>query len=310
MIEICSFDQVMYQPLPNQEVLAYRRMTHPGATKTMMFLHDMTCTSQIFDEIMCDMHQYPEMNLIAVDMRGFGDSSLVTPVKTMKDLVEDLMLFMKAMSMDKVIMVGYSFGCLITMMFSTMYPQMLDRMILMSPMSMRGMPLHYEMTGKDGKTMKKLCMTMDDMMKNACGKMLEAHHKKDFVFWRDFFMNKCWNVGRKIPQDMLDCYIHGTFQQKHMKEMMWMLHNFNMSDEESEVCKGTGEIMKIKTKTLIICGEKDMMVPMKEMKSLCEKLTVVMDKTMVKMMVMTECGHIPFYTEKDKTMKMMRDFML
>ena len=49
--------------------------------------------------------------------------------------------------------------------------------------------------------------------------------------------------------------------------MSWLLNIYNISDEDNGINIGTGEVSKIKTPTLIIHGEQDLCIPLKDIEA-------------------------------------------
>ena len=52
--------------------------------------------------------------MIAIDQRGFGDSTYRTEVKSVDDFAKDVIDFCSVLKLSKVIIVGWSFGGLVT----------------------------------------------------------------------------------------------------------------------------------------------------------------------------------------------------
>jgi non-heme chloroperoxidase len=69
---------------------------------------------------------------IAIDLRGHGDSDKPASGYRITDFSGDLVLFMDAMGLEKVNMVGHSMGSFIAQLFAARHPQLVGRLILIS----------------------------------------------------------------------------------------------------------------------------------------------------------------------------------
>ena len=75
----------------------------------------------------------PTTRTISICMRGYGYSTYNTPIECIKDLADDLELFIKEhLKVGKVYLIGHSFGAITAWKLSTMIPDMLLGIIMIS----------------------------------------------------------------------------------------------------------------------------------------------------------------------------------
>ena len=295
-----DFSKVHLASLPNKETIAYRQQLSPSSKHTIICLHGQTSTSIIYDEIFLLFQNEPLFSLYALDMRGFGNSTMITPLSSFKDLADDIFLFIEKLSLKNVTLAGISTGGVVSMVFAAQYPDAVRNIILLDSVSARGIPLFKSLQSKE------MITSFEDLKKGDYGKFMEAFYNKNIMFFASHFKATCYNVG-KAPNPVKGVKnLQEMFKQKHVLEIFWLLHNFNITDEYNGVCQGTGEFKKIQCRVLIIHGDKDVLVPLKEAvythKLLGDKISTLV--------VMKECGHVPIYSESEKTAKYIRDFVL
>jgi len=233
-------------------------------------------------------------------MRGFGDSSLITPLSSFKDIAYDILLFIQNLKLKNVSLAGISTGGAVSMIFAAEYPTVLRTVVLIDSVGAKG--LHFY---KDPKS-KELITSFEDLKKGEMLKIKEAVDKKNLIFLGSQFKKTCYNVGKAPPPAKGAKTIMEVFKQRHVLEICWLLHNFNISDENNGVCMGTGEYKKIQCPVLIIHGDKDILVPLKE----AEFTYKILGEKIARLEVLKECGHVPTYSESEKTANLIKNFIV
>ena len=301
-----DFFPTFFQPLPNKEIVAYRKLSNPSSTHTIIFLHGQACSSNIFEETLCYFKNQVDFSLYAVDMRGFGESSLVTPLSSLKDLAEDVHLFIQALELKNVSIAGVSTGGAVGLTFASMYPGLLKALILLGAVGARGLMYCNEEVDSSNIKTQKLITSYEELTKGQWAMFGDAFQKKDATICGDFLQKVCFNVGRPCPPEKMAKFLKGSFQQRAtFFQITWFLQAFNISNEDNGVTKGTGEFSKITTPTLIIHGESDISVPLKEAQFTFQ----VLGEKIARMEMLPNCGHVPGYTEYEKTADLMVKFI-
>ena len=301
-----DFFPTFFQPLPNKEIVAYRKLINPSSKHTIIFLHGQATSSNIFEETFIFLKNQADFSLYAVDMRGFGESSLLTPLSSLKDLAEDVHLFIEALDLKNVSIAGVSTGGAVGLTFASMYPGFLKALILLGAVGARGLMSSQEEVDSSNIKTQKLITTYEELTKGQWAVLRDAFQNKDATICGDFFQTACFNVGRPIPPEKLARFLEGSFQQRPIfLQMTWFLQAFNISNEDNGVTNGTGEFSKITTPTLIIHGENDVVIPLKEAQFTYQLL----GEKITRMEIFPNCGHIPSFTECEKTADLMVKFI-
>jgi pimeloyl-ACP methyl ester carboxylesterase len=74
-----------------------------------------------------------EHRVTTYDLRGHGYSDVTPNHYTAADMVEDLRCLLDALSIEKPILVGHSFGADIAMYFSLLYPERVPKLVALEP---------------------------------------------------------------------------------------------------------------------------------------------------------------------------------
>ncbi|WP_338728765.1 alpha/beta hydrolase [Haladaptatus sp. DJG-WS-42] len=105
--------------LPSGEQLAYRERM--GETDPVLFIHS-NCSSSIHWELVFDAID-PRYHLLAVDLRGCGDSSYAEPVDFFADFAGDIAAFLDAINVGLIHVVGWSSGAAIGLQLELEAPE-------------------------------------------------------------------------------------------------------------------------------------------------------------------------------------------
>lgn len=80
------------------------------------------------------MDQFPEKHVVAMELRGYGDSYKPTSIRNYRVnfLVEDVQEVMEGLGYDQGIVVGHDWGGILAWSFAHMYPHMVSRLAILN----------------------------------------------------------------------------------------------------------------------------------------------------------------------------------
>jgi 2-hydroxy-6-oxonona-2,4-dienedioate hydrolase len=158
----------------------------------ILFLHGNLSTSLhwdiIFEELMLN-YGNGNFRCIAPDLRGHGETTYKTPIKTIRDLSEDIKLFCNAIGLTMFYLVGWSTGGAVAMRFTLDHPEMVIKLILLSTASPAGQVILK--TDNQGIPLAGQCIQSRAELGWSKGTALEvdiALKNKDLVYLRN-----AWN---------------------------------------------------------------------------------------------------------------------
>ena len=241
--------------IKSKEMIAYRY--RQGGKHTLVLLHGNMASSQQYDYFMENVDK--AFTLYALDMRGFGNSSYFTRIDSLDTFAEDLKEFADAIGLKTFTVVGWSLGGNVAMRFAIEYPEHVEKLVLLAPPSVKGMPVRK-------RTLFGLCpsrrflTTREGMEKHVAKvenwKLLHRRRRLKAMLNRTRYNNQ------KPLKARYDNYLNELMMQRNLADVKLALARFNISEEHNGVVSGTGEASQIDAPTLIIHGNKDRAVPL------------------------------------------------
>ncbi|MDO5026739.1 MAG: alpha/beta hydrolase [Tissierellia bacterium] len=244
--------KVSYIDLNTGEKIAYRKAGN--GLKTFVLIHGNISSSVWFEELMEGLSK--DYTLYALDLPGFGDSSYNRVIKSLYDLSRDVTEFIIKLNLDDVILLGWSTGGGVALETAANIPGLIDRVILLSSVSITGYPMYkrdifapfsteYIRTREEMFRYNALVSPMMSMFRTSNKHML----KKGLELMM---------YGTKAPDDALvDKYVCGAIKQRNYVDILTALVNFNMTNMVKGGIKGSDRAKLIKAYVHVIHGDQD-----------------------------------------------------
>lgn len=116
------------QTIINKLLINYYRFKKEG-DKTVIFLHGWRSEGAIW-KATAELMKYDNLALYALDLPGFGASAVPKKALSIDDYADIVLEFIKKFKLEKVILVGHSFGGRISIKIATTHPELIDKVIL------------------------------------------------------------------------------------------------------------------------------------------------------------------------------------
>jgi proline iminopeptidase len=226
------------------------------------------------------------MQLIYVDHRGTGRSERV-PLETctIEQMADDLEELRKLLGIEKVSLLGNSFGGMWALVYATRYPERVSRLILVTTT-----PSHefYQAAEKqiEIKATPEQKATMPSLFEGA------VTTDEQFKRWWDVMLPLYfahWDPVR--GEQMIERGIVNPLVAAYMFEKIIPVYDVRP------------HLGSIHAPTLVIAGRHDWVTPVGESEQLAERIA---DSQLV---VFEESGHMPFIEEQDLFVETVRQFM-
>ena len=196
---------------------------------------------------------------IAVDLRGFGDSSYNNRFDTLEELADDVNLLTEALGIDSYYLVGWSNGGGVSLKICAKYPDKVKKFFDIEGAGLKGYPLYkkenYQSTGKPYANKEE--MAQDPMQ---VAPVLAIFEKGDAAMMTSIWDATIYTVN-KPTREQNDLWMSETLKQRNLVDLDWALATLNMSDEYTPYGKGDGSIKNIKCPVALTMAEKDIVVP-------------------------------------------------
>ena len=196
---------------------------------------------------------------VALDLRGFGDSSYNNRFDTLEELADDVALFIDALELGPVYLVGWSNGDGVSLKLCAKYPEKVKKFFDIEGAGLKGYPVfqkeNYQSTGKP-------YASKEDMAKDPIQVLpaINCFEKGDFATMTSIWDATIYTVN-KPTKEQNDVWMAETLKQRNLVDLDWALANLNMSDEYTPYGKGDGTIHNIKCPVALTMAEKDIVVP-------------------------------------------------
>lgn len=196
---------------------------------------------------------------IAVDLRGFGDSSYNNRFDTLEELADDVNLLTEALGIDSYYLVGWSNGGGVSLKLCAKYPEKVKKFFDIEGAGLKGYPVYkkenYQFTGEPYANKEE--MATDPMQ---VGPVLAIFEKGDAAMMTSIWDATIYTVN-KPTREQNDLWMSETLKQRNLVDLDWALATLNMSDEYTPYGKGDGTIKNIKCPVALTMAEKDVVVP-------------------------------------------------
>jgi len=251
------------------------------------------------------MDRLPEnFKVYAMDLRGYGDSSYIQRISSLKDFANDVSLFMDALKIPSAVIVGWSLGGGVAMEFAAHHPKKTEKLVLIDSTTHKGYPVFK----KDEKGQMVFGSTYKDADEMSLDPiqvkpLVEALKAGNFDFIKYIYDITIYTVNKPSIEDN-KIYIGESLKQRNLPDADFALAAQNMSDIPLPYSKGDNTIQLIKAPVLHIWGTRDITVP--EMMIQANIEAIKSKSTYIKY---ENCGHSPLVDKPDELTKAIIDFI-
>ena len=270
-----------------------------GSGPVVIMVHGNMSSSVHYEPLISRIKD--KFRCIAVDLRGFGDSSYNNRFDTLEELADDVNLFTEALGIDSYYLVGWSNGGGVSLKLCAKYPDKVKKFFDIEGAGLKGYPLYkkenYKSTGLPYASKEE--MATDPMQ---VAPVLAIFEKGDAAMMTSIWDATIYTVN-KPTREQNDLWMSETLKQRNLVDLDWALANLNMSDEYTPYGKGDGSIKDIRCPVALTMAEKDVVVPD----------YMVLDNynalgSLATLLPYESCGHSPMVDCPDRLAKDVVDF--
>lgn len=102
---------------------------YKGKNPAIVFIHGYAMNSGVWK---AQLDFFKDNKRIVLDMRGHGKSH-IKPTSKLEDLSEDIKAVLMKERVKKAVLVGHSLGGTVALMFQKMFPEKVDKIVLINP---------------------------------------------------------------------------------------------------------------------------------------------------------------------------------
>lgn len=250
--------EVLYQELSNNETLAYRKTGNHGPT--LLLVHGNMSSSIFFEQTMTELETTHQ--IVAVDLRGFGDSTYHQEIDALEDFAEDLALFIDALNLKDVHVLGWSTGGGIALELAVLRPEEIKKVILLDSVGVKGYPM-FQKDENGQPLLDKPHTSKETIALDAVqvAPVLHAYANQDVATMKAIWDALIYNL-KQPSEELYDLHIKAMFKQRNLVDVDYALMVFNMTDEHSGFAEGSNRLKDVEADVVIIHGAKDLVVPL------------------------------------------------
>ncbi|WP_078548277.1 intracellular short-chain-length polyhydroxyalkanoate depolymerase [Litchfieldia alkalitelluris] len=286
--------------LVNGETLGYRE--REGGEKVILLIHGNMTSSKHWDLLLENMDE--SYKLYAVDMRGFGLSSYVNRVSSIKNFSDDIKLFVDELGLDDFAIMGWSTGGAVGMQFVADYPGYCNKLILLASASTRGYPFFGTDEAGQLDPTKRL-KTIEDIEGDLARTIpiQQAYDTKNKEY-----LQAVWNAliyrDNRPSEERYNQYVDDMMTQRNLKDVYYSLNTFNISEESNGLVEGNGLVKNIMIPVLVLRGNQDLVITEGMAREILHDLEEVATYR-----ELTGCGHSPLVDDLNQLMVACFEFL-
>jgi pimeloyl-ACP methyl ester carboxylesterase len=284
--------------LPNGETYAYREAGK--GDKVLVLVHGNMSSSLWWDLLIEALED--KYKIYAPDIRGFGDSTYNSPIKSMKEPATDLKLFADGLGLKDFAIAGWSLGGPFVMQFAIDYPGYINKMILIEAGSIKGFQLPK--TDAEGKPIPGQLISSREDIEKRDAPFIAMMAGKDIKQLMPIFTMAVFNVKQPEPA-RYQAYIEAACKQKNKIDVDYAIVHFNISHEHNGVEPGTGEVDKITCPVLIFIGDQDRTVSVDASKTSAQGIG-----DNARLVILQNCAHSPLETHLAEVVREITSFIV
>lgn len=272
-----------------KETLAY---LDQGQGEVVLLLHGNMSSSLHFTPLFERLAE--DFRLLAPDLRGFGDSSYEEPFDSLRELAEDVNLFMEALEIPAAYVIGWSTGGGIALELAARHPEKVKKLFAIEGAGHKGYPIFqkdaaFQSTGQPYPS--KEAMALDPLQ---VAPMLPVFAMKNAAAMDAIWKASIYPLNQPTPEQSA-LWIGETLKQRCLVDLDWALATLNMSEEEGPYGPGNGSIRLVTCPCAFTSGDKDMVVPPY---MVLENVTALGGKA--RLISYENCGHSPLVDCPDR----------
>ncbi|MCA0986961.1 intracellular short-chain-length polyhydroxyalkanoate depolymerase [Guptibacillus algicola] len=286
--------------LSNGEEIGYRK--RKGGEKTILLVHGNMTSSKHWDLFFETFSN--EYTLIAIDMRGFGESSYKERINSIQDFAEDLKYFVDEMKLEDFTLIGWSTGGAVCMQFEAQYPGYCNKLVLIASASTRGYPFfeaHSDGTPNFDRRLQTVEEVEKDLMRTIPIQQAYDTNNRELL-------KTIWNsliyTHNQPDKERYEAYVDDMLTQRNLADVYHALNTFNISSVDNVISKGTNQAKDVAIPVLVLRGERDLVITKEMADEIAQDLG---DYATFK--ELPESGHSPFVDDVEQLNAIIVDFL-
>ena len=201
-----------------------------------------------------------QFSLLVPDLRGYGESTYQTPIRSLEELALDVKELLIALDWHEFDVIGWSLGGGVAMELAVLMPENVRKLVLSASLGVQGYPMYEFDMETFQPIMDKPLTTYEQLVNNPIYvypiETLKKNNDRDQLAMTLHAMSA--NV--RVADDFMDIVVDTLMQQRNLVDANYALLVFNVTNQDTPAAKATNKIDKIKADVLLLHGLKDQVV--------------------------------------------------
>lgn len=247
---------VNYQKLSNKETIAYRKAG--SGDKTLVLLHGNMSSSVFWQTTIENIES--DIEIIAPDLRGFGDSSYLSTFDSLLELALDIEELLKHLNVKEFTVLGWSTGGGVALELAALLKNQVEKVILLDSVGVNGFTM-YKKDEKGQMLFDQLLLEKADIAKDPVQVLpvLNAYATKDKAMLKMIWNATIYSKAQPAEAEY-DAYLDAMLKQRNLVDVDYSLVHFEMMANDKKVSR----FKEITVPIVIMHGTDDNIVPYNE----------------------------------------------
>lgn len=287
--------------IENGETIAYR--TRDGGDVPLVLLHS-NITSSVHWDLLFE-HIDERLELYALDMRGFGESTYHSEIDELGELAEDVEYVAEELELERFALLGWSTGGSVAMEFAADNPGLVEKLVGLSPVPTREyVPVKEKDDNGDPIPNTSVQKRNDLAADTDVQTVLTAQYNDAYEPMKQMWRELAYSKNEPEP-DRFESYAADMCTQRNYLDIEYSLAHFNISDVDTKFTTGDGKASNIDCPTRIFRGDRDPIITAELMET-----TVSDIGENAEYVVLDDCSHNPMIDDLDQTLGAIEEFIL
>lgn len=199
-------------------------------------------------------------SLLVPDLRGYGESSYLTPIRSLVEFAQDLKELLNFLEWRKFSVIGWSLGGGVAMELAAIMSTEVEKLVLNASVGVQGFPM-YEFDMETFQPILDKPLTTYEQVENNPIYVLPMETMK-MKNDRENLAKSLHGLTASTPvsDEFMDVIIDTLLQQRNLVDADYALLTFNVTNQDTPAAVGSNKIEQIKSDVLIMHGDKDVVV--------------------------------------------------
>ncbi len=277
----------------SSEIMSY--IEFESEKPTLVLIHGNMSSSMHYSSLFEELGK--NYHVLAMDLRGFGDTSYNHRFDSLNELAEDVKEFLDLKNIKKAHLVGWSTGAGIALELASSYPDLVQSVFSIEGVGHTGYPIFKKdvdgnpIIGESYKSKEE--MATDPIQVANMMELFETNNKEVMnMIWQQLI----YTVNQPSVEEN-EQWLEETMKQRNLIDVDWALANFNLSNQSNGYTSGTNKIDKIQCPCAFTTGDKDLVVPRNMVEATAKAIP---ESTLI---CYENCGHSPLVDKREKLLE-------